>query len=151
MMEFLTQDLAVIHLGTEVLRIEAFAEPLYAAIIVCSGVFQGAGSTFVPLIFPAGDALQIDWGEATVYLDGVKTTVNLFCARLCYSGAPMVLAYRRQNEESFLDALVQVFQYFGGVPKRVIFDNGKVAVKDGFGAHARKQAGYARANTGRCR
>ena len=85
---------------------------------------------FVPLAFPAGDALQIDWGEATVYLDGAKTIVNLFCARLCYSGAPMVLAYRRQNEESFLDALVQVFQYFGGVPKRVIFDNGKVAVKD---------------------
>ena len=74
------------------LRIEAFAEPLYAAIIVCSGVFQGAGSTFVPLSFAAGDALQIDWGEATVYLDGVKTTVNLFCARLCYSGAPMALA-----------------------------------------------------------
>lgn len=98
---------------------------------------------FVPLIFPAGDALQIDWGEATVYLSGVKTTVNLFCARLCYSGAPVVLAYRRQNEESFLDALVQAFQYFGGVPKRVIFDNGEVAVKDGFGAHARKQAGYA--------
>lgn len=98
---------------------------------------------FVPLAFPAGDAMQIDWGEATVYLSGVKTVVNLFCARLCYSGAPMVLAYRRQNEESFLDALVQVFQYFGGVPRRVIFDNGKVAVKDGFGAHARKQAGYA--------
>lgn len=97
---------------------------------------------FVPLAFPAGDAMQIDWGEATVYLDGCKTVVNLFCARLCYSGAPMVLAYRRQNEESFLDALVQVFQYFGAVPKRVIFDNGKVAVKDGFGAHARKQAGY---------
>ena len=98
---------------------------------------------FVPLAFPAGDALQIDWGEATVYLNGVKTTINLFCARLCYSGAPIALAYRRQNEESFLDALVQVFQYFGGVPGRVIFDNGKVAVKDGFGAHARKQAGYA--------
>ena len=98
---------------------------------------------FVPLTFPAGDAMQIDWGEATVYLSGVKTTVNLFCARLCYSGAPIVLAYRRQNEESFLDALVRVFQHFGGVPRRVIFDNGKVAVKDGFGAHARKQSGYA--------
>ena len=98
---------------------------------------------FVPLAFPPGDAIQIDFGEATVYLSGVKTVVNLFCARLCYSGAPLVLAYRRQNEESFLDALIQVFQHFGGVPKRVIFDNGKVAVKDGFGAHARKQAGYA--------
>ena len=63
--------------------------------------------------------------------------------RLCYSGAPLVLGYRRQNEESFLNALVRVFQYFGGVPRCVIFDNGKVAVKDGFGAHARKQAGYA--------
>ncbi len=80
---------------------------------------------FVPLAFPPGGALQIDWGEATVYLDSMKKTVNLFCARLCYSDAPIVLAYRRQNEESFLDALVQVFQYFGGVPKRVIFDNGK--------------------------
>lgn len=86
--------------------------------------------------------MQIDWGEATVYLKGIRTTVNLFCARMCYSDAPIVLAYRRQNEESFLDALVCVFQYFGGVPKRVIFDNGKVAVKDGFGAHAKKQAGY---------
>jgi transposase len=71
---------------------------------------------FVPLAFPAGDAMQIDWGEATVYLSGVKTVVNLFCARLCYSDAPIVLAYRRQNEESFLDALVRAFQYFGGVP-----------------------------------
>ena len=98
---------------------------------------------FVPLVFLAGDAMQIAWGEATVYLNSVKTTVNLFCARLCYSGAPMVLAYRRQNEESFLDALVRVFQCFSGVPRRVIFDNGKVAVKDVFGAQARKLAGYA--------
>lgn len=97
---------------------------------------------FVPLAFPPGDAMQIDWGEATVYIAGKKMVVNLFCARLCYSGAPMVIAYRRQNEESFLDALVKVFEHFGGVPKRVIFDNGKVAVKDGFGAHAKKQAGY---------
>ena len=50
MMGFLTQDLAVIRLGTEVLRIEAFAEPFYAAIIVCSGVFQGAGSTLAATV-----------------------------------------------------------------------------------------------------
>ena len=31
---------------------------------------------FVPLAFPPGDALQIDWGEATVWLGGTKTTVN---------------------------------------------------------------------------
>lgn len=98
---------------------------------------------FVPLAFPAGAAMQVDWGEVTVYLDSQKTTVNLYCARLCYSEAPIVSAYRKQNEESFLDAFVHAFEYFGGVPKRVIFDNAKVAVKEGFGAQARKQAGYA--------
>ena len=53
-----------------------------------------------------------------------------------------MLAYRRQNEESFLEANVHALEYFGGVPRHVIFDNAKVAVKDGFGAHAKKQAGY---------
>lgn len=97
---------------------------------------------FIPLQFEPGEALQVDWGEAVIYLDNEKTTVNLFCARLCYSCRPVVLAYRRQNEESFLDAFVRTFQLLGGVPSRVIFDNGKVAVKDGFGAHAKKQEGY---------
>lgn len=97
---------------------------------------------FIPLSFSPGEAMQIDWGEAVVYINGARQTVNLFCARLCSSCFPVVLAYRRQNEESFLDAFVQIFERFGGVPEKVIFDNGKVAVKDGFGAHARKQAGY---------
>ena len=56
---------------------------------------------YVPLVFPVGDAMQIDWGEATVYLNGEKTVVNLFCARLCYSDTPFVRAYRRQNEKVF--------------------------------------------------
>ncbi len=98
---------------------------------------------FVPLAFAPGEAMQIDWGEAAVYLDGVKVTVNLFCARLCYSDAIFVAAYRRQNSESFLDALVRTFEFFGGVPQRVIFDNGKVAVKSGFGANAEAQDSYA--------
>lgn len=98
---------------------------------------------FIPLAFEPADALQVDWGEVTVYLNGEKTVVNLFCARLCYSCRPVVLAYRRQNEESFLDAFVTTFHILGGVTARVIFDNGKVAVKDGFGAHARMQDGYA--------
>ena len=97
---------------------------------------------FVPLAFEAGDAVQIDWGEAQVVIAGERTKVNLFCGRLCYSDAPFVAAYRRQNSESFLDGLVRMFSYFAGATKRVIFDNARVAVKDGFGAQARAQDGY---------
>lgn len=84
---------------------------------------------FIPLQFDAGDAMQVDWGEATVYLNNEKTNVYLFCARLCYSCKPFVIAYRRQNEESFLDAFVRIFDELDGVPRRIIFDNAKVAVK----------------------
>lgn len=103
---------------------------------------QALPKAFIPLSFSPGEAVQTDWGEAVVYVNNVRQKVNLFCARLCDSCYPVVLAYRRQNEESFLDAFVRTFEEIGGVPEKVIFDNGKVAVKDGFGAHARKQAGY---------
>ncbi len=99
-------------------------------------------AAFLPLQFDPGEALQVDWGEAFVYIKGNREKINLFCARLCYSCRPVVLAYHRQNEESFLDAFVRIFKTVGGVPAKVIFDNGKVAVKDGFGSHAKKQAGY---------
>lgn len=125
--------------------------------LVCERGFTGGESTirrivhdikgklpqaFIPLQFEPGEVMQVDWGEATIYLQGQKMVINLFCARLCYSCRPIVLAYRRQNEESFLDAFVKTFNLLGGVTSRVIFDNGKVAVKDGFGAHAKMQAGY---------
>jgi len=98
---------------------------------------------FVPLRFFPGDSAQIDWGEATIYMEGKRMTVNLFCARLCHSCAPYVVAYYRQNLESFLDAIIHTFKFFGGVPKRLVFDNAKVAVKSGFGAHAAAQDDYA--------
>ena len=102
-----------------------------------------SGEAFVPLEFAPGEAAQIDWGEAAIWLKKEKITANLFCARLCYSQAPFVIAYRRQNEESFLDALVKMMEYFGGTPKRIIFDNARVAVRDGFGARAKATEGYA--------
>lgn len=102
----------------------------------------GQLKVFVPLEFSPGEATQVDWGEGTAYLRGEKIKVNLFCGRLCSSCAPIVFAYRRQNEESFLEATAKTFRYYGGVTEKVIFDNAKVAVKDGFGANAQKQAGY---------
>ncbi len=46
----LTSSAEVAALGTEVLRIELVAEPLYGASIGCAGVFRGAGDTLTPSI-----------------------------------------------------------------------------------------------------
>jgi putative MATE family efflux protein len=44
----------VISIGKQVLRIEAWAEPMFAAAIVCNGVFIGAGDTIIPAIMSLG-------------------------------------------------------------------------------------------------
>jgi len=97
---------------------------------------------FVPLSYEPGEAIQIDWGEATIYLAGQKIKLNLFCMRECYSADIYCRGFYRQNEESFLEAQINGLEYFDGAPKRMIFDNAKVAVKEGFGAHAKTQDRY---------
>ena len=45
--------------------------------VLVSQLREKPQEAFVPLSFPPGDAMQIDWGEATVYLSGEKTVVKL--------------------------------------------------------------------------
>lgn len=96
----------------------------------------------LPLEYDPGDAIQIDWGEATAYLNNQKTKLYIFCGRLCYSCDIFVQAFYSQNLESFLEAQQRMFDYFKGIPQRLIFDNAKVAVKEGFGLHAKATDGY---------
>lgn len=96
----------------------------------------------VPLSYAPGEAVQIDWGEATVYLDGQKTKVHTFCGRLCYSCDIFVQVFKTTNQETFLEAQQLMFDFFGGIPRRLIFDNAKVAVKEGFGIYAKPQDKY---------
>lgn len=54
MMEIMTDVKAICDLGVEVLRIEAWAEPLYAASIVAYGAFIGVGDTMIPAVMNFG-------------------------------------------------------------------------------------------------
>lgn len=99
-------------------------------------------NAYIPLSYDPGEAIQIDWGQATIYLAGKKVKVTLFCMRECYSADIFCMAFYRQNEESFLEAQIYGFMFFQGIAKRIIFDNAKVAVKEGFGAHAVAQDRY---------
>jgi putative MATE family efflux protein len=70
----------VITLGADVLRIEAWAEPMFAAAIVCNGVFIGAGDTLKPAIMSLasmwGVRLTLAWWLAKDYgLRGVWTAM----------------------------------------------------------------------------
>jgi transposase len=92
---------------------------------------KGVGVTeaFIPLSFKAGDACQFDWSYEEVVLGGVVQKVKLAHFRLAYSRKMFVVAYLRETQEIVLDAHNRAFEFFGGVPQRVIYDNLKTVVE----------------------
>ena len=48
--------------------------------------------------------------------------------KLCFSKTPFVCTYESMKIECFLDGHIRTFEYFGGVPRRIAYDNLKTAV-----------------------
>lgn len=88
MIGLLTPDAAIRALGTQILRIEAFAEPLYAASIVASGVFRGAGDTLVPsmMSFFCMWAVRIPLSAFLAGSYGLQGVWVAMCVELCVRG-----------------------------------------------------------------
>lgn len=82
---------------------------------------------FVPLIHRPGEA-QVDFGYALAKVNGVLRKVAFFVMALPYSDAVFVQAFERECTETFWEGHVQGFEFFGGVPRRITYDNTKVAV-----------------------
>ncbi len=83
---------------------------------------------YLPLEFDPGADAQVDWGEAYADIAGERVKVQIFVMRLNYSRRIFVKAYPRQNQVSFFDGHVSSFHHFGGVPRRIAYDNLKAAV-----------------------
>ena len=79
----------VIALGTEVLRIEAWAEPMFAAAIVCNGVFIGAGDTIIPAIMSLGSmwAVRLTLAASLAPKYGLKGVWTAMAIELTFRGS----------------------------------------------------------------
>ncbi len=86
-------------------------------------------NVFVPLAFPKGETCQFDWSYEHVVLNGVTQAIKVAHFRLAYSRKMFVIAYPRETQEMLLDAHCKAFAYFGGVPKRMVYDNLKTVVE----------------------
>lgn len=79
----------IIDLGAQALRIEAFAEPMFAASIVAYGVMIGVGDTVIPAIMNFSSIWLVRvtlaaWLAPTMGLAGVWLAM---CIELCFRGA----------------------------------------------------------------
>lgn len=88
MMQLMTPDSEIIALGSEILRIEAFAEPMFAASIVCYGIFVGAGDTLLPSIMNFGSIwlVRLTLALALAPSLGLKGVWTAMCIELCFRG-----------------------------------------------------------------
>ena len=87
----------------------------------------GGQEMFVPLAHPPGDA-QADFGEALVVIAGVECKAHYLVVDLPHSDDGFVKAFPAETTEAFCDGHNAAFRYFGGVPRRIVYDNTKLAV-----------------------
>ena len=96
MIGILTPDETIRELGIAVLRIEAFAEPMYAAAIVANGVFRGAGDTLVPscMSFVSMWVVRLPLAAYLAPRLGLQGVWIAMCLELCFRGVVFLLRLR---------------------------------------------------------
>jgi transposase len=92
---------------------------------------------YIPLSQRPGEA-QVDFGYALVHMNGVLRKVAFFVMALPFSDAMFVTAFERECTETFWEGHVRAFEFFGGVPTRITYDNSRVMVSKILGTHKRK-------------
>lgn len=72
----------------------------------------------------AGDEGQVDWGHfGQVRVGRAVRPLSAFVMVLSWSRMPFVCFSYDQRMGSFLDAHVRALRFFGGVPRRLLYDN----------------------------
>ena len=97
LMGIFTADAAVIALGARVLRIEAFAEPMFGASIVASGAMQGAGDSTACFVLNLVSMWGIRLTLASLLAPrfGLVGVWGAMCCELCIRGLLFLIRLAR--------------------------------------------------------
>lgn len=82
----------------------------------------------IPQTHLVGAEAEVDFGEFYATIAGLIVKCWMFVMRLSHSGRAFHVAFATQAQEAFLEGHVLAFEYFGGVPSRIRYDNLKPAV-----------------------
>jgi len=83
---------------------------------------------FLRLETPPGFDAQCDWGKVDLFLGGEEKRLSMFVLTLSYSRFKFARLFFLERQECFFQGHLEAFEYFGGVPKQVTYDNLTTAV-----------------------
>ena len=92
---------------------------------------------FMPLVHRPGEA-QVDFGFAVAKVAGVLRKIAFFVMVLPHSDAFFVMAFEQECTETYWEGHERAFEFFGGVPSRISYDNSKVLVSQVLGSCERR-------------
>lgn len=84
---------------------------------------------FLPLEFPLGSTLQIDHGEVECSIEGSLMKCFLFVASVPGTSIRYCQLFPCKGSESWGEFHERVFQIFGGIFSKIVYDNDTVLVK----------------------
>ena len=84
---------------------------------------------FLTLWFAPGEAAQVDWGQfGSIAVGNTRRRLSFFVMVLCHSRMLYVEFTVCQTMEHFLACHANAFDFFGGVPAKIMLDNLRTAV-----------------------
>ena len=99
LMSIMTPDADVQRLTVQILRIEAFAEPMFAASIVCYGIFVGARDTLIPCAMNLSSIWVVRVTLATVLAStmGLRGVWIAMAVELTFRGIIFLIRFRGES------------------------------------------------------
>lgn len=94
---------------------------------------------YVPLQFDPGERGEFDFGHAVIVLGRQQIERPFLVGRLRYSGMPFLVCLPTERQECFLVGQKLAFEFWGGVPRTVVYDNLKPAVRALLTGHTRTE------------
>ena len=79
------------------------------------------------MLWDIGEVAMIDYAGTKMFVidpnTGERKAVNIFVGILAYSNFTFCMATPRQTRDDWIDAIVEMLNYFGGVPRYIYLDN----------------------------
>lgn len=83
---------------------------------------------FIKQKYVPGERVEFDWGEVRIYIKGSLRPFNMAATALCSNGRWGQL-FTRQDKQAMMEAHVESFKFWGHIPRIIVYDNMRTAVK----------------------
>lgn len=131
-------DLSAVRVLEEISRGEqGYRGSVYPVRRYLRRVRPSRGRVYQEVNYEPGEAMQVDWGDCgSLTIGRTKRKVSVFVAVLCWSRLRYIEFSLSQRKADFYRAVVHALEFYGGSPRKIIFDNLKAAVISGSGRYA---------------